>query len=109
MQPREAWTLFSSSRATKRKVVALHPQKSLVHGLSKKPHHITMGEPEDKKHRTISKQAELEELWGINTEQEACITGMEDHHATLRELHKRTWNNYKDKRAEYREPQSKIT
>ena len=48
-------------------------------------------------------------MWGINAEQETYITGMEDHHATLRKLHKHTWNDYKAKRAEYRELQSKIT
>ena len=85
------------------KVVALHQQKFLVHCLAKKPHHITMGEPKHEGHRTISEQAELEELWGINAEQEACITGMEDHHARLCKLHKRTLNNYEVKRAEYRE------
>ena len=82
----------------KRKVVAPHPQKSLVHGPAEKPHHITMVEPEHEGHRMISEQAELEELLEINADQEACITGMEDHHTRLRELHERTWNEYKFKR-----------
>ena len=47
-------------------------------------------------------------MWGLNGEQEACIAGMEDHYATLRELHKHTWNNYKVKRAEFRELQLEI-
>ena len=54
-----------------------------------------MGELKYEEHRRIRKPAELEELWVINAEQEACITSMDDHHTRLQELHEHTWNDYK--------------
>ena len=57
-------------------------------GLSSSPITSPWGSPSRRRDRTSSKQAELKEFWGINVEQEASVTGMEDHRARLHELQK---------------------
>ena len=67
-----------------------------------------MHEPNHKEHRTNSEQAELEELWDINAEQKARISGKVKRYATPSKLLKHTRNDNECKRAEYTYLQSEI-
>ena len=56
-----------------------------------------MEEPGYEVCRTINKEVELDKLWEINTDQEPCITAMDDYHSKLILVHKQAWYNYQGK------------
>ena len=45
-------------------------------------------------------KVELEQLWGMNTDQESQITAIEAYHDKFMSLHEQAWNDYKIRRLE---------
>ena len=62
-----------------------------------------MKEPGHGARHTTDKKAELEELKGMNTDQESRIMAMKGYHERLLSLNEQAWDDYKGKRLEHRE------